>query len=144
GAVDAQPRDGVARPAAALGLARELLLGLEDAVAALRREVTAEILLVTKQPEPVLHLPRDGDVGRDLVGQDRKLRARRRDRQAQQREQARGDEAEGADWHVGHGSLANGRHARIRTGYARQDRGNSMTRAGKKPESAMRSARPAT
>jgi hypothetical protein len=77
GAVDAQPRHHVARPAAATGLLREGLLGGEDAAGAGSRDVPVEILDVAKQPETVLHLPRNADIGRDVARRDRKLRGGR-------------------------------------------------------------------
>ena len=57
--VDAQPLDRVARPAAAVGLARQALLGREHAVAARCGDVTLEVGLVAEQAKPVLDLPFD-------------------------------------------------------------------------------------
>ena len=57
--VDAQPFDHVARPAAAVGLARQTPLGREHAAAAHRGNVTLEVGLVAEQAESVFDLPLD-------------------------------------------------------------------------------------
>src|SRR5262249_50249333 len=57
GAVDTQPLDRVARPAAAVGLAGEAPFGGEHALAARRSDITPEVGLVAEQAEPALHLP---------------------------------------------------------------------------------------
>ena len=61
GLVDAQIVDHVARPAAAVGGARQPLFGGENAVAAMGGDVAAEIGLVAEQPKAVAHLPFDPD-----------------------------------------------------------------------------------
>ena len=58
-AVDAQPIDRVARPAAAVGLARQAPLGREHATAAHRGNVTLEVGLVAEQAESAFDLPLD-------------------------------------------------------------------------------------
>jgi len=58
-AVDAQPIDRVARPAAAVGLARQAPLGREHATAAHRGSVTLEVGLVAEQAESAFDLPLD-------------------------------------------------------------------------------------
>ena len=58
-AVDAQPLDRVARPAAAVALAGEAALRLQNAVAARRRDVTLEVGFAAEQAKPVLDLPFD-------------------------------------------------------------------------------------
>ena len=59
GAVDAQALDRVARPAAAVALDREPLLGAEHAVVAPGRDMALEIGLAAEQAEAVLDLPLD-------------------------------------------------------------------------------------
>ncbi len=60
--VDAQPLDGVARPAAAVALAREPLLRRQHRVG-VGRDVALEIGLAAEQAEAVLDLPLDGRSG---------------------------------------------------------------------------------
>src|SRR5215472_17673377 len=59
GAVDAQPFDQVARPAAAVALACQAPLGRQHATAVRRGNVTLEVGLVAEQAEPVLDFPLD-------------------------------------------------------------------------------------
>src|SRR6266852_1956172 len=59
GTVHAQPLDRVARPAAAVAVARQPALGREHALAAMRGNVPLEIGLVAEQAEAVLDLPLD-------------------------------------------------------------------------------------
>ena len=61
GLVDAEIVDHVARPAAAVGGARQPLFGCEDAVAAMGGDMAAEIRLVAEQAEAVADLPLDPD-----------------------------------------------------------------------------------
>ena len=63
GAVDAQPLDRVARPAAAVAFAREAVLGRQHAVAAIGRDMALEIGFAAKQAKPVLDLPLDARTG---------------------------------------------------------------------------------
>ncbi len=58
-AVDAQPFDRVARPAAAVALACQAPLGREHAIAVRRGDVTLEVGLVAEQAKPVLDFPLD-------------------------------------------------------------------------------------
>src|SRR5262249_56320335 len=62
-AVDAQPIDRVARPAAAVGLARQAPLGREHATAAHRGNVTLELGLVAEQAASAFDLPLDAPCG---------------------------------------------------------------------------------
>ena len=64
GAVDAQPLDRVARPAAAVAVARQPALGRQHALATMRGNVALEIGLVAEQAEAVLDLPLDAGPGR--------------------------------------------------------------------------------
>jgi len=59
GAVDAQPFDHLARPAAAVALAGQALLSREHAAAAQRGNVTLEVGLVAEQAESAFDLPLD-------------------------------------------------------------------------------------
>ena len=58
-AVDAQPFDRVARPAAAVALARQAALGREHATAVRRGNVMLEVGFVAEQAESVLDFPLD-------------------------------------------------------------------------------------
>ncbi len=55
--IDAQPPDRVARPAAAVALDRERVLGRQHAAAAQRLGVDQEVALLAEQPEAVVHFP---------------------------------------------------------------------------------------
>jgi hypothetical protein len=57
--IDAQPLDHVARPAAAIGLARKTPLRRKYADASTGGDMTLEIGFIAEQPKPVLDLPLD-------------------------------------------------------------------------------------
>ena len=78
-AVDAQPLDRVARPAAAVARGRQPLLGRQHAVGA-GFDVAAEVGLAAEQAEAVLHLPFDPGRRRARRGQrPRRMPRQRRD-----------------------------------------------------------------
>ena len=75
----------VLRPAAAVGVALELLLGGEQAAGAVGDDMALEVGLAAEQPEAVLDLPFDRGAGPSATGASRdRLRwpALRRDRPA--------------------------------------------------------------
>jgi hypothetical protein len=73
GAVDAETLDRVARPAAAVALLGEPLLGAENAVVAPGCDMALEIALAAEQTKPVLDLPLDARARRER----RRLRERK-------------------------------------------------------------------
>ena len=81
GEVDAEPVHRVARPAAAVALHGQRLLGGEHAAAAPAFGVQLEIALLAEQAEAVAHLP--GNLQRPVAGG--RLGLRRGDRQAGER-----------------------------------------------------------
>ena len=99
GAIDAEAFDGVARPAAAVALDREPLLGAEHAVVAPRRDVTLEIGLAAEQPEAVLDLPLDARFCARRLCKGGRIR----DERKQQGSQADNGKAHGGSTHDGHG-----------------------------------------
>ena len=72
-AIDAQVLDHVLGPAAAVGVAREPLLGGEHAVAAVGRHMALEIGLVAEQAEAVLHLPVDRELAAGRLSRGRRV-----------------------------------------------------------------------
>ena len=77
-AIDAEPLDGLARPAAAVAVALQPILRGEDAVAAISRHLALEIRLVAEQAESVLDLPVDPQSVDGLLGECWPLRPGRK------------------------------------------------------------------
>ena len=82
GAIGAQPLDRVARPAAAVALALQAILGRQQAVAAVGGDVALEVGLTAEEAEAALHLPLDARSAAARLGEG--------ERSAPRREQERG------------------------------------------------------
>ena len=88
--VDAQPLDHIARPAAAVRVARKPLLGAEHAIVAIGGDMTIEVGLAAKQAEPVLDLPVDAQGRGAAALGERGAPARRRQQKPSQPENPEG------------------------------------------------------